>query len=205
MKKTLVFAALAFASIAAMAQSSESLGQATAAAYAPVNLQFGAGFGDGGGGGGHTRVTYKGAGQFTAPTGASVFGAVGNAGGCPALEGWSGGIFLGNASETTAIELPGCMGLLMSNLTSNVNPTDDGTITFKERTLLLPLCAFYQYRVAIQTMGYRYAGREFVCPIDDKTIPYEQRARIGVTQDYADSDVTDPVIRRRAKMQPVYR
>ena len=150
-------------------------------------------------------IRHKGAGQFSAATAPSTFGAVGNAGGCPALETWSGGFFLGNASESTAIELTGCMSLLLANVAATIDSGASGVISHQDRAKLVSLCAFYQYRVAISYMAYEYKGVPFVCPIDDKSIAYEERARIGVPPAYADSDVTDPKIRQRAKMQPVYR
>lgn len=197
MKNIIALAAALLFSAAASAQIGVESG---ASALAQVNPSFDFS----GPSSSKETITHKGAGQWSAASAPSVFGAVGNAAGCPVLEGGSAGIAFINGSKTSARELPGCMSLLMAAVTSNINPDDNGVITFKEKTMLMPLCDFPAYRARIKVLGYQLKnGVPVICAEDDATVARADRARLGQTAEFQSANLEDPDIRRRGSMPPL--
>lgn len=148
-------------------------------------------------------IRHTGAGQYAAPTAPTTFGAVGNAAGCPVLEGGSVGVFVANGSKTTARELPGCMSILLAQVLSNIQPAADGSITFREKTMIESLCDFPQYRARLKTVGYRFAGAAWMCAEDRQETPREDRARLGTPAGFEGANMQDPAVRARAGLPPL--
>lgn len=148
-------------------------------------------------------IRHKGAGQFAAPTAPTTFGAVGNAAGCPVLEGGSVGVFVANGSKTTARELPGCMSILLAQVLSNIQPAADGSITFREKAMIESLCDFPQYRARLKTVGYRFGGAAWMCAEDRAETPRDDRARLGTPAGFEGANMQDPAVRARAGLPPL--
>lgn len=100
--------------------------------------------------------------SYTAPTAPSTYGAVGPAG-CPALEGASLALFFANGSKSSAIELPGCMGLQLASLLATLNIGEQGQITRKVANILEAQCDFPQYKGALNRMVFMLDNKRWSC------------------------------------------
>lgn len=112
-----------------------------------------------------------------------------SAGGCPAVDGWSGAFVLANGGKTTAKEMPGCMLNLLTDRIGALRVVSNalGQTSFDGQSLmkLEAWCLYADYKTAIENSGL------FKC----KATRDEEARR---AQAALDGQPTEPVTARKA-------